>query len=257
MKQISLILSLLISCQLYAQLKTYQKAEMAFNTGNFKGANKQIDKCLSNDETKDNPNTLILKSKIMFELSKDHSNDKKFPSAFKDALKYAEKAVSENKNLSAANAFKETHVLYLNELLKQNNKEAILSYNQKKYAKALPLFKRSLFFGLDTQALVLAADCYWNLSQKDESLPMFKKAAEIIYAAVLDSQTKIQGYHKEPFRKLGKYYIDQEAYDTAYIIVKNGREILPFDPILNSYTYQLMRYALDKIPPSEDYLQMV
>jgi hypothetical protein len=73
----------------------------------------------------------------------------------------------------------------------------------------------------------------------------------------IDSNSRLFGYHKEPFRKLCKYYMDLNAYDSAYVVVKNGREILPNDPILNDFTYVLMRYTLDKILPSEDYLKAV
>ncbi|MES2618245.1 MAG: hypothetical protein V4613_10220 [Bacteroidota bacterium] len=242
---------------LSAQIKTYEKAKIEFNKKNYKGANKLIDKCLENPETKKNSNVLLLKSKIQFAIFKDKTINEKFPNALKDALKFADKAIDEIEAESAKVAFRTANKEYLDAIISQNNKEAMDAYNTNRFTKALPIFKRSLNFGLDTQSLVLIGECYWQMNQRPESLNYFKQAATIIYAAVLDSNSKIYGYHKLPFRRLGKYYIDKEQYDTAYIIVKNGREILPSDPELSNYTYNLMRYALEKIPPSDDYLRMV
>lgn len=257
MNKLFLLLSFCFVFLSSAQIKNYEKAVKTFEMGNLKGANKLIDKCILHEETKDNPNVYLLKSKIMFAISKDYSISEKFPNAAKDAMKFAEKSLSINKNESAVNTFRAANIEYFTVLVKANNKEAMEAYNTKKYAKALPLFKRSMTFGLDTQSLVYAADCYWQMDDRIESIPLFKKAADMIYAAVTENNSNIMGYHKEPFRKLCLFYIDYKAYDSAYIVVKNGREILPNDPMLNEYTYQLMRYTLDKILPSEDYLFMV
>jgi hypothetical protein len=257
MKNFALLLTCFFALSSMAQISNFTKAEKAFAGGNLKGANKLLDKCLEHKDTKNAPDVLLLKSKVMLAISKDPSLFDKYPAAIKDALKFAEKAVEVSKNKNNDHAFKMANFDYLYSLVRLSNKEAIESYNLKKYAKALPLFKRSMYFALDTQSMVLAADCYWNLDQKSEAVPLFKKSADMIYAAVLDSNSRLFGYHKEPFRKLCKYYMDLQAYDSAYVVVKNGREILPNDAILNDYTYVLMRYTLDQIPPSEDYLTAV
>ena len=257
MKNLFLILTCFFAFSSEAQISNFVKAEKSFAGGKLKAANKLLDKCLENKETKNSAEVLLLKSKVMLAISKDPSLFEQFPSAVKEALKYAEKALEVSKSKGNAHAFKMANNEYLLSLVHLSNKEAIESYNLKKYAKALPLFKRSMSFELDTQSMVLAADCYWNLDQKSEAVPLFKKSADMIYAAVLDSNSRLFGYHKEPFRKLCKYYMDQNAYDSAYIVVKNGREILPNDPILNDYTYVLMRYTLDNILPSDDYLKAV
>jgi len=257
MKRTVLFIFLSITISSFSQLKTYEKAKKTFAEGNLKGANKLIEKCLLDKETKENPNVLLLKSQIMFGIFKDKTLLEKFPSALKDAMKYAEKAIDANPSESAKTTFREKHMDYFSVLIRQNNLEALEAYNTKKYARALPLFKKSIAFGLDTQSLALAGDCLWQMGQETESMPYFKKSADLIYKAVLDSNSKVFGYFKEPFRKMGKYYVDRQQFDSAYIVVKNGREILPNDPVLTEYTYTLMRFALDKIPPSDDYLNFV
>ncbi|MEZ4804376.1 MAG: hypothetical protein R2852_02525 [Bacteroidia bacterium] len=257
MKKTILYLSFLIVLHAHAQVKNYQKAEKLYKSGNLKSANKKIDKCLEDNTTKKDPNVLLLKSKIMFHIMSERGLADKYPGAMKEALRYAENSVSEIKDNLQKEAFKANNSEYLDELLEKNNKEAVDNYNLNRYSRALPMFKKTLFFRLDTQALVLAANCYWNLEQIYEAVPMYKQAADMIYKAVLDSNSAVFGYHREPFRNLCKYYIDLKAYDSAYIVVKNGRELLPNDRILNDYTYNLMRYTLDKIPPSVDYLRMV
>jgi thioredoxin-like negative regulator of GroEL len=242
------------------------KAEKAYIDGNLGSANNAIDKCLKDKDNKNNVMVYLLKSKIMLGISKDKNLYSKYPGALKDALKYGEKAMILLKSadmVKYGNDFvNHFQVLYdedayFKTLLKISNKEAMESYDLNKYAKALPMFRRSLAFSNDTQAQVLMADCYWQLGQKAESVPMFKNTAEMIYAAVLDSNSKVYGYQKEPFRKLCLYYISIKAYDSAYLIVKNGREIFPNDPVLNDYTYGLLRYNLEKIPPSIDYLNAI
>ena len=257
MKRLVLIIFLCISGICHSKNKTGDKARQLYESGKLKAANKQIDKCLIDKQLKDNPNVLLLKSRIMFAIFVDKTLLEKYPSALKDAMRYAERSIEENPSESAQAAFKNANIDYFSQLIKQNNKEALEAYNNRKYTKALPIFRRSIYFGLDTQSLVLAGDCHWQMGEKHQSVPYFRKSADMIYAAVLDSNTKVFGYHKEPFRKLGKYFIDEKEYDSAYVIVKNGREILPNDPILSEYTYHLMLYALNKIPPSEDYLRAV
>ena len=250
----------------FAQNKLLAKAQKAYTDGNLGSANNAIDKCLKDKNNKNNVLVYLLKSKIMLGISKDDNLYSKYPGAFKDALKFGEKAMvilnSADMVKSGDDFISHHQVLYdedayFKTLLKLSNKEALESYNLNKYAKALPMFKRSLAFYNDTQAQVLLADCYWQLGQKDESLPLFRSTAEKIYAAVLDSNSKVYGYQKEPFRKLCLYYLSIKAYDSAYLIVKNGREIFPNDAVLNEYTYGLTRYNLEKIPPSIDYLNAI
>ena len=256
-KKISLIIFLLGSfININAQQKNLDKAKIEFEKKNFKGADKLINKCLLNEETKDNVNVYLLKSKIQFEISKDKSLSSKYPSAFKDALKFADKSLDKCENESQRKAFLTENKLYFTQIIKQNNKEGTEAYDQKKWSKAIPIYKRSLAFGLDTQTLVYMADCYWQQGQKAESLPYFKKSAEIIFNALADSNSKVYGYHKIPFRRLGKYYMDKKQYDTAYGYVKNGFELLPMDDTLAYYNYGLMRYAISNVRPSFDYLNM-
>ncbi|MFM6983546.1 MAG: CAP domain-containing protein [Chitinophagaceae bacterium] len=257
MKKVVLLLLVLIPVLSQAQnpCPSYPKAEKAFQANKLKSADKLIDKCLA--DNKSNPSAYLLKAKIQFAIYKDKSISADYPGAMKDALKYAEKAVEAVFEGTPRNTFINSNSDFFELLVKQNTKEALDAYNNKRYAKALPLFKKNLSFKVDTQSMVYAADCYWQMEQKDESLPLFKKSAEMIYAAVLDSNSKIYGFHKEPFRRLCEYYAKKGEMDSAYLYVKNGREILPDDPKLSEYTYKLMRFQLDKIPPSYDYLAMV
>lgn len=261
MKQVLSFVFILISVALTAQgpenNKNYKKANTGLEAGKLLYADKAIDKCLADPNLKDNPLVLLLKSKIQFAISNDKKISYKYPAALKEAVKYAEKSIEIQSNPAGRETFIDNNKSYFTNLIKANNEEAIDAYNLKRYAKALPLLKRSLLFGMDTMALVYIADCYWELGKKSDAVPLYKQAAELIYNGVLDSNVSIKGFHKEPFRKLGQYYIDNKFLDSAYIVVKNGREILPNDVILNQYTYGLMRNALDKIPPSYDYLGMV
>lgn len=249
-----LLFSIMLGFTVQAQNKACDKAELALKSGNLKSANKLVDKCLKDPDASKNPNLLLLKSRIQFAIFKDKSMAEEFPNALKDAMKFAEKAIEENKNVAQREAFKQTHIDYFSELIKINNKEAMSYYNSSKYAKALPLFKKSMYFGLDTISMVYAGECYWALEQWDESIELCKKSSELIYMAVLDSTVKVAGYHRHPFIRLCEYYIKNLQFDSAYLYVKNGRAILPNDPDLSSYTYKLMKFQVDKIPPSYDYL---
>lgn len=253
------ILSLLIlfNAQVFSQSKTCDKAEKLYNEKKYTAADKTIDKCLLERDMGNNSNLLLLKSKIQYQIFLDKSLAEKYPSALKEALKYAEKALEAIGQGLVMQAFKQTNAEYYQELTKSNNKEALFAYNGGKYAKALPLFKRSIYFGMDTMSLVYGADCYWYLDETDEAVTLYKRSAEILYASVLDSTLVISGFHRTPFVHLAEYYIKKGHLDSAYIYVKNGREILPNDPDLNDLTYKLMKSQLDKIPPSFDYLSFI
>lgn len=237
--------------------KNYQKAKNLYEAGKWTSADKFIEKCLSTEGMKDNPSVLLLKSKIQYSISKDGSIAYKFPSALKEALKYAEKAVESYKNESSKKVFLQINEGYFKELIRTNTEEAMDAFNLKKYSKALPLLKKSLYFRMDTLALVSVGDCYWEQNKRFEALPYYRQAAEMIYNGIADSNFKAKGYSKEPFRKLCEWYLFNKQLDSAYLIVKNGREIVPNDPVLNSYTYELMKNALEQIPPGYDYLKMV
>ncbi|MDP2175722.1 MAG: CAP domain-containing protein [Bacteroidota bacterium] len=238
-------------------MKNYEKAKISFEKQQLKAANKLINKCLEDASTKNNANVLFLKAKIMYEISRDKKISESFPNAFKDAVKFTEKALEKTPTESAKVAFKNQNRDFLKTLLKANTKDALDAYYGKKYSKALPLFKRNIDISQDTQSIVLAGDCYWQMGQRTESLPYFKTSLEMIYNAVMDSSSKVYGYSKEPFRKLAEYYIVNNHLDTAYTIVKKGRDILPNDPILTDMTYKLMVHQLNKLLPSEDYLLAV
>lgn len=248
-----------LSTMAFSQIKNYEKAKTLYEQKNLKGALKYIDKCLEDKENKSNPLVRLLKAKIMYGVSQDADLKLKFPNALKDAIRYAEFDAKDQRMMIDGNLIYLTpeNVEFFKTIVKANNKEALEAYNTNKYSKALPIFKRSLNFGMDTQSLVLVGECYWQMNLRIESLPYFKQAAEMIFGGVTENGSKLYGYSKLPFRQLGQYYIEKKQYDTAYVIVKNGREIMPNDPVLSSYTYNLMRYALEKIPPSDDYLRMV
>lgn len=253
-KLIFTFLVLISSLNLLGQNKNLDKAKLAYQNNKAKVANKYIDKCLQDDELKDLPNVLLLKSKIMYLIYQDKTINSKYPNAFKESVKYLEKSILKFESNTAKKSFYLQNIEYFQHLIKLNNKEGIDAYNSGKYAKALPIFKRSLSFGTDTQSLVYIGNCYWEMGQRYESVDYYKQASQMIYAYISDSSAKVLNYYREPFRKLGKYYIDKKQYDTAYIHVRNGKEVIPNDPKLMEYTYHLMRYAMEKIPPSEDYL---
>lgn len=245
---------LILCIKTQGQNKNFEKAKIAYQNNKAKAANKYIDKCLQDDNLKDMPNVLLLKSKIMYSIYQDKSLNEKFPNAFKESVKFLEKSLSKIESNTAKQSFYLQNITYIQNLIKLNNKEGVDAYNSGKYAKALPIFKRSLSFGSDTQSLVYIGNCYWEMGQRYESVEYYKQASQMIYAYVSDSSAKVLNYYREPFRKLGKYFIDKKQYDTAYIHVRNGKEVIPNDPKLMEYTYHLMRYAMEKIPPSEDYL---
>lgn len=256
MKRILIAYFLLSSLISFGQWKNYNKATQLYNSQKWAASNKLIDKCISHPETKNNMNVLLLKSKVLYEISFDKKLKEKFPKAIKDALKFAEKA-KEAASESYKTEFSILHYQYLKKLTAENNKDALEAYYTKRFGKALPLFKSNLNLVLDTQSLVYTGVCLWEIGQKTESLQYFKSASEIIYNSVMDSTSKYVGYSKEPFRRLGEYYIQRKHFDTAYIYVKKGRDLNPNDAVLTEMTYLLTKHRLDKILPSIDYLYAV
>src|SRR5690606_38032629 len=138
------------------------------------------------------------------------------------------------------------------------NSEAVTEFNRGRYSRALNMFRQSLKINKDdTVAMVYYGACYWESGQELEAVPYFKVSSEMIYAGVLDSNTNLQGYHRIPFVKLGECYRNRKHFESAYVVVKNGRSILPDAPDLNKFTCGLMRHRIQNIPPSYDYLFFV
>jgi tetratricopeptide (TPR) repeat protein len=256
MNRLIFIFFLLLSTNSFGQWKNYQKANQLYSNKKWAASNKLLDKCIVHPETKNNMNVLLLKSKVLYEISFDKKLKEKFPKAIKEAIKYAEKAYESAPNQSKAD-FKKSNYQYFKQLTAENNKDALEAFHTKRYGKALPLFKSNLNLVLDTQSLVYAGICLWEIGQKTESIQYFKTSAEYIYNSVMDSTSKYVGFSKEPFRRLGDYYIQRKHFDTAYIYVKKGRDLNPSDAVLTEMTYLLTKYRLDKILPSIDYLYAV
>ena len=92
MNRLLIIVFLLLSTNSFAQWKNYQKAVQLYDSKKWAASNKLVDKCIVHPETKNNMNVLLLKSKVMYEISFDKKLKEKFPKAVKEAIKYAEKA---------------------------------------------------------------------------------------------------------------------------------------------------------------------
>ncbi len=257
-----LIFVLIISAK--AQLSYFNKAQIAFDNKNYKGADKLLQQCIEHEETKNSPKVWLLLAKNQFEISKIPSLEKKYPSAFKQTMKYAEKVLEKCQTKEQKQAIIEENTEFFDAIVGQNNKEAIDAYNHNKFGKAVPIFKRSLVFASDTQSIVYLANSLYELGQISESMVYYKQAANLIFNKIAantnelgKTNAKLFGFYRDPFRKLGKYYINSKQYDTAQLFVKQGLDVLPNDDTLLYYHYGLLRYALGKTSPGYDYLNLV
>ncbi len=258
LKIFSLLVTTFTFSSLFSQQKNYVKALKSYEQKNYLKANSLIDKCLKDKSTSKESKVFLLKSKIMMAIYLDKKLREKHQNSLKEATKYIEKCINQFETLQAKKTFFNQHSDHLNLIINWNNKEAFEAYNQDKFSKALNIFKRTLEIYEDTQTIVYIGNCYWKMDNKYESLDYYKKAADLIYKTVSDdSLKKILKYYKDPFRNLADYYIKKGMFDTALVIVKNGKNVVPNDPVLLECTYLLIKHELSKIPPSLDYLSSI
>src|SRR5690606_17052138 len=142
MKNILPLLFTFISLTIFGQdglmlNKNYRKAFNGYEQGKIEYAHKFIDKCLSEKSLKSEPQVLLLKAKIMYAYTKTSKLRAKESNGLKEAMKYADKALDVIPSLPQQEAFVLSNAEFFNQILLDNNSEAVTEFNRGRYSRAL------------------------------------------------------------------------------------------------------------------------
>lgn len=138
------------------------------------------------------------------------------------------------------------------EIVEKNNREAMANYAQKRYAKAIQMYKNSFDLTGDTVAYAMLGLSYWEDKKEMDGLRIFKEVTNWNYGA------KIAGWGdntfvREPFEHLSNYFLAKGMFDSAILYTEMGLRIYNLNHVLldnekfmlKTTLLDLARYQLD------------
>ena len=240
------VLTVLWSGTLVAQIANPQHTSVAdkFDAGKIEAALGKAEKLMDNDKTKNDPEAYLWASMCYFELS--HSEDAKvqdyYKNAFKDAQKYAVKAVSKDKE----GDFIRENWDYIKKLKDESFELAVEQLEEGDYRKANYTFKQlNRIDPLDDNVLFLKGVMALRLNNQAE-------AERSISESMLNLNAKYRDLDYQPDPKSSSivqkeiiYYLDQlintEQLDSARKVVFSARLFFPLDDEVNKRYEDLVR----------------
>jgi tetratricopeptide (TPR) repeat protein len=213
-----LVMIILATSTVFAQRREVRNASRNLNRGNLEQALEGIQKAVADESTKIEPETWILKTKILMEIAASEDPninnlaDQPLYDAY-DAIKKAEELDTENKNLLDI----QQTLLILSEYFFN---AGALSYNETQYMEASKYFERSYqisesFGSIDTATLYNAGLSAEIAGNRERAVEIYKIVA---------------GYdYDQPFlySSLAGIESQMENYDEAAKWITKGRERYP------------------------------
>ena len=203
-----------ISAVLLSQSKQFLKAEECYLEGKYEKALIKIEKSKKDKVQAKEPNTYLLESKILLGLNSLE------PSAQlkKDAVKAAIKAKTKAKNNQQFISENQDHYKRISQI---NLNDALNFYNDKRYSKAIVLFKRSLELANDSFAQFMLGKCYLLNRSYRNALPIFDELLNKQYAHFVRSNVKAD-FLPDAFNLYTKTLSQKGLHDSAEILLVNG-----------------------------------
>lgn len=249
-KSILSLVVMLCSFSAFSQNKTMKKAETALTNKEYSSVLSLVDKAMAKDKTLEKKSRpFMMKSIANYYLSKDDKFVRKHPSAFRDAVKLAAKSLEKK----GGEIEKQKNIEYLSVLVAQSRIEADASFYQKRYGKALDLYKTGFALSNDTLSWAMVGECYLFMEQTREALEVFKTVVNWNYNSFIEN-THQKTYSVAPFDYLSKYYFDVLQYDSSRIYNEMGLEMFPKYKNLRTINYELLKDELNQTPFSDQYL---
>jgi tetratricopeptide (TPR) repeat protein len=246
MKKLILSLALVgIATMAFAQKKVVKSAEKNFKNGDLEIALEEVNAALSDPETKDDPNTMLLKAKIqtkMFE--KDEENNMETVETGRNAFSNFNITMEMSGNDKESKVGKEVYKEDIPGVLPDNLRPFSLeSLRQASFSKAISAYEVDdyemsfEFFSLvsdidpkDTTAAFNAGFLANDIGKYEEAKVLFNRLLEI-----------------EDYNKLNAYYFliqiasgEDKDPEAAYKYVSMARKDYPEDKTLSEFEVQLL-----------------
>ncbi len=212
-------------------------AKKAFNQKKYSTVVKMGESALKKD--KNAVEWYYLKASAEYMMSKNPNNVGGKINYFKEAVKDAVRGREKDKEGQFFAEYEE----YFNAIVDLNNKEAISNYGQKRYSKAVQLYKMSFDLTGDTMALGMMGVCYWLDHHIAEALPILKQVTAWNYDAFSDGSGD-GTYIREPFELLSNFYLEKNYFDTAKRYTEMGLQIFPMNRILLANEKKMIKSQL-------------
>lgn len=241
--QCLLLISLfLITCSsAFGQYKYYAKAEQQYEKSNYKKALSYIEKGKKDKEVANDPETYILESKIWLGINSTEHTD--------DASKNAVKAAIKAKIKADDNSFVQRHAEHYVLISQINNTEAIAYYNNQRYSKAIPLFKRGLELNDDSFINYMLANAYIKNNDARLGMPILESVIVGQFNNYLKGNT-YGDFTREAFDIYTTSLIANRFEDSTELFLSMGLSMFPSDKSLLDKQKIIWYKRLDEYPLS-------
>ena len=225
--------------QLNADDKCKMKAKEYLMQKRYSKALKLTEKCLKENRSAIECYFIRAAAELeMSELSKYKTGDINY---FKKAVKSLKKGIEKDES----ETLKKEYVTYVQRIVKKTNQEALRSYAQKRYSKAILLYRDNFAMTGDTIARAMQGMSYYEQGKVYDGVEILKPVSYWMYDAYFDSMHQ-KTYMWEPFATLGAYYIKEGLFDSAQFYTEMGLELFPLHPLLRKNAKQLLVFDLKK-----------
>lgn len=222
-----------------AQDKNLDKAKKMLQDKQWAKARSAAEKALAKD--KNNTEWWYLKASAEYEMSRMEKYRGGKVNYFREAVKSAVKARQKDET----GAFYDDYASWMKEITVLNNKEAMASYAQASYARAIQMYRNSFLLTGDTIAYGMLGLSYIRDRQEREGIKILKTVAVWNYGAYSTS-TCPGTYMREPFEVLSQYYIDKGYPDSARTYTEMGLTVYPLNNVLKANVRSLLEFDLDE-----------
>jgi len=202
------------------QSKSFVKAKECYQEGKFIKALKKIEKVKNDKSQTKNAEMYLLESKILLGVNDVEPDEKVKKDAVKAAIKAKLKADDPQ--------FIKNNQAHYDLIGQINTDEALTYFNNKRYSKAIVLFKRSLELGQDSFAEYMLAKSYVLSKSNRRAFPLLDDLVNKQYANYLNDGNK-PGFMADAFNIYTGILYEKEKYDSAEFYLIMGLDMFPTD----------------------------
>lgn len=222
-KVLALLMTATMFISLSAQKKVVNNAESLMEKNELAKAYETIQPALTNDETKDQPNTWFVKAQILQKIAV--SPDSVLKKSFENAPKEAFETYKKVNEVDVKKKFDKKVNMQMEELARGAAVYGSEAYGVQNYAKALEMFelfleiyKNPVFNNfVDTSMIFNCGIAANNAKNYDKAIEYFKKAADYKYNGGVT------------FSLLKSAYLSKGDSAQALVVLKQGFELFPND----------------------------
>ncbi len=233
-----------------------EKMEWALEDGNYKRAQKLGLAYMDDPELKKMPELYYYFAMAQLELAKDPLAFEKDPDLVKDAVKAVKKARKKDKDSTVGPEFEE----FVDELAERQNEEAMAKYNINKMSKASAMFDLSYMLNGNRFAYMMSAKSALAYEDTAKCEKQYKDLLAWYNEDLENGVLEDNKYETEPHIYFINKYWEQGKYDSAKLMIANGREFFGNHAKLNFYHKGITLDIAKTMPPSQqllDYVQEV